>query len=131
MQHRAFGRDIRILGLLFVIAVIVPAFSAAGVEQDPRNQPATLTMEIYEINQSEINETALVEYKKNPEPITVFEVGVSGTALPGPRYMAFGPSVIGISIRPDVLGALFLLLSFALAAAGIRAIGRWGRNGKD
>ncbi|PKL64573.1 MAG: hypothetical protein CVV32_07825 [Methanomicrobiales archaeon HGW-Methanomicrobiales-3] len=130
MQHRATGRGIRILGFLFVIAVIVPALSADGIEQDQRYQPATLATEIFEINQSEINETALVKYKKTPEPITVFEVGVSETSLPGPRYMAFGPSVIGISMSPDVLGALFVLLSFGLAAVCIRAIGRWGRNGK-
>jgi len=131
MQHRAFGRGIRILGFLVIIAVIVPAFSALGIEQDHRIQPATLTTEIYEMNQSEINETALVKYKETSEPITVFEVGVSETSLPGPRYMAFGPSVIGISMSPDVFGAAFVLLSFALAAACIRAIGRWGRNGKD
>lgn len=130
MQQRATDRGKRILGFLFVIAVIVPAFSAAGIEQDHRIQPATLTTEIYEINQSEINETALADYRKNPQPITVFEVGVSETSLPGPRYMAFGPSVIGISISPNVLGALVILLSFALAAVCIRAIGRWGRNGK-
>lgn len=131
MKHRATGGGIRILGFLFVIAVIVPALPSIGVVQDHRIQPAPLTTEICEINQSEINETVLVKYKETPEPIAVFNVGVGETSLPGPRYMAFGPSVIGISISPGVFGALLVLLSFVFAAACIRAIGRWGRNGKD
>lgn len=131
MKDRATDRVITFLGLLFAIAVMVPALPAIGIEDDDRYQPAALTTEILEINLSEINETALVKYETTKEPITVFRVGVSETVLPGPRYMAFGPSVIGISISPDIFGGVIVLLSFALAAAGIRAIGRWGRNGKD
>ena len=131
MKDRATGGGIIFLGFLLAIAVMVPALLAIGIEDDDRYQPAAFTTGIPEINHSEINETALVKYEQTPEPITVFRVGVSETTLPGPRYMAFGPSVIGISVSPDILGGVIVLLSFALAAAAIRAIGRWGRNGKD
>ncbi|HII98360.1 MAG TPA: hypothetical protein HA272_03660 [Methanoregula sp.] len=131
VKDRATDRGIIFLGFLLAIAVMVPAVPAIGIEEDDRYQPAALTTEIPEINLSEINETALVKYEPTKEPITVFRVGVSETILPGPRYMAFGPSVIGISVSPDIFGGVIVLLSFALAAAGIWAIGQWGRNGKD
>ncbi len=131
MKRQATGRCIVFLGFLFAIAVLVTAIPAAGIEQDHQYKGVISNPEIPEINQSEINETALEKYEKTPEPVTIFKAEVSETSLPGPRYMAFGPSFIGISVDPVGLSALFILLSFVLAAGCIRAIGRWGRDGKD
>jgi hypothetical protein len=114
-----------ILVLLFLAttAIPVPAIAAgAGDNYGLRNivmnpEPAPLDL-------SELNATAREKFHKEPEPVTLFSFGINKTALPGPRYMAFGPSVIGISISPVILSALIVLVFAGIAAWCIRISGK-------
>ena len=67
-----------------------------------------------------------------PTPVTLFRAELNRTELPGPRYMAFGPGVIAVSIDPRLLAVIF--------AATLAALVIWllvvrkkssGENGKD
>jgi hypothetical protein len=103
---------------------MVPAIPAVGIEPDSGYHASITVPEIPAINRSEINETAAEDFRKSPEPVTIFKAEVSETALPGPRYMAFGPSVIGISVSPIILSALIVLVFLGIAAWCIRTCSR-------
>jgi hypothetical protein len=115
------------VGTILVAAVLVttafaPAALAAGMDNV---SPAFIANpDIPMINSSSINETALAPYHATPEPVIIFKTGVSDTSLPGPRYMAFGPSVIGISVSPVILSTLIVLAFLGIAAWGIRNCSR-------
>jgi hypothetical protein len=47
------------------------------------------------------------DYAVSPTPVTIFRAELNETTLPGPRYMAFGPSIIGLAIDPRLLTVLF------------------------
>jgi hypothetical protein len=49
------------------------------------------------------------ELTVTPTPIDLFHAELDAETLPGPRYMAFGPSVIGISIDPRLLATCFAI----------------------
>jgi hypothetical protein len=115
------------VGTILVAAVLVttafaPVTLAAGIDDQSRSFVAT--HEIPSINSSSINETTLAPYHATPEPVTIFKTGVSDTSLPGPRSMAFGPSVIGISVSPVILSTLIVLAFLGIAAWGIRNCSR-------
>lgn len=119
MKKRFLGTSIVLMLFLLIIAVSSPAIPAAMIEPDARNYASINMPEIAPINQSEINETAVVEFRETPEPVTIFRAEVSETALPGPRYMAFGPSVIDISVSPVILLAIIVLIVLGIAAGYI------------
>jgi hypothetical protein len=125
MGEMTSGFGYRIPAAILIIAVLVPVALAAEVDNDSRFPPVFTNPELVQINNSAMNETALQPFSKEPEPVTVFKAEVRDTALPGPRYMAFGPSVIGISISPVIISALVVLLFLGIAAWCIRnGIGR-------
>jgi len=115
-------------GFLIISLVLIPGVMAAEMGQDPGHRVIITNPGIAPTNGSGINETALENYHKSPEPVTIFEAEVSETALPGPRYMAFGPSVIGISVSPVILSAVIVLVVLGIAAW---CIWRYGRNDSE
>jgi hypothetical protein len=126
LKTKASGRCISLLVFLFGIALLVPALSAIGDDENSRYQTVITNPEIPAINQSEPNETALESYKRTPEPITVFKAEVNETSMPGPRYMAFGPSVIELSVSPAILIAFAVLV-----VLGIGAWFLWAKRQQD
>jgi hypothetical protein len=119
------GFDYRIPAAILLVAVLMPFALAAGFDNDSRFTPVFTNPELVQTNNSGINETALQPFNKGPGPFTIFKTEVSDTALPGPRYMAFGPSVIGISVSPVIVSALIVLVFLGIAAWCIRnSIGR-------
>jgi len=113
--------------LIFWIAVIIPATPAAGGPAG--GNTAIPDQGFTPVNHTAINESALRQYREPPQPVTVFHVEVSETSLPGPRYMAFGPSIIDISLDPVFFSILAILVSLAGTVWCITIIGRWGRKG--
>ena len=86
---------------------------------------------IAEMESSSLNETALASYQDTPAPVTIFQAGVQESSLPGPRYMAFGPSTIGISLHPMLFSLLIVLGIAALAFLVVRSRGRGGKSEKE
>ena len=54
------------------------------------------------------------EFTVTPTPLDLFHAELDVETLPGPRYMGFGPSVIGISIDPRLLAVCFAVALIAL-----------------
>jgi ABC-type antimicrobial peptide transport system permease subunit len=121
VKQRTTGQRGAFLGFLVAIMVIVPALMAAGSEPAPAYKGFGNPPGIAFVNGSIINETALEPFKTTQEPVTIFHSEVVEPALPGPRYMAFGPSVIDISMNPIVLAALIVLVILVIAAWCIRS----------
>ena len=57
------------------------------------------------------NMTVPAEYQSTLAPVSVFKVEVTASALPGPRDMAYGPSVIGIAMDPISLAIVILVIA--------------------
>jgi len=68
------------------------------------------------------------DYEPGPTPVELFRAELDQAVLPGPRYMAFGPSVIAISIDPRLLAACFAV---ALIALVIWFVSFRNHNGKQ
>lgn len=114
---------------LFIIAgILILAFpsGAQGID-DGRGlvvdapPPVTGSM-------SPINGSALAQWKESPAPVVILHIETREKNLPGPRYMAFGPVAIDISMSPVVFAAFITLLALLAAAICIRTIGAWGRS---
>lgn len=99
---------------LVLASLMVPAALAA--DQGNGNRITTLTP-IPDLNRtgvSLVNLTVPPEYQNTPSPITVFKVEVTASSLPGPRDMAYGPSVIGLSVDPRSLAVFIIIIAIAV-----------------
>ena len=67
-------------------------------------------------NSSPDLENIPADYRPGLTPVTIFRAGLNQSVLPGPRYMAFGPSVIEITIDPRLLAVVFAGLFAGYAA---------------
>lgn len=106
--QRGAGRTGRgVWGIIAILIILAPA-GAAGA--DDRIRTGIPVPDAVLANHTGINTTSLEEYHKTPEPVTVMHAEVSDSSLPGPRYMGFGPSSIGVSVSPVVLSALIVLV---------------------
>jgi hypothetical protein len=65
-------------------------------------------------NLSLTNVEDIPEFTVTPTPLDLFHAELEAETLPGPRYMGFGPSVIGISIDPRLLAVCFAIALIAL-----------------
>ncbi|MDD5143037.1 hypothetical protein [Methanoregula sp.] len=65
-------------------------------------------------NQSFDGGAEVARFTVTPTPIDLFRAELDVETLPGPRYMAFGPSVIGISVDPRFLAVCFAVVLIAL-----------------
>jgi hypothetical protein len=103
------GTKAVIIVSLVILCLLAPLALAA--EQEIFGQVDPLTT-IPELNSSAIsagNMTLPPQYQNTPSPVTVFKVEVTASSLPGPRDMAYGPSVIGLSIDPVTLVVIILI----------------------
>jgi hypothetical protein len=99
--------------------LLIISFPGTGAEQGNQIRDGIPAQDIVLVNHSEINSSTLERFQKTPEPVTVILAEVSKTALPGPRYMAFGPSTIGISVSPVILSALVVLVFIGIGVWSI------------
>ena len=107
-----------IVSLMTMGLVAVPAALAAGQGHDSRMENLAGGPDI-NISARVLNESSLLaQFPPTPAPVRIFEIEVGGPTMPGPRYMAFGPVVIGMSVDPRVLVVLFagVVVVAALAA---------------
>ena len=49
------------------------------------------------------------EHSATPAPITIYHFELDQTSLPGPRYMAYGPSVISLAVDPRLFAVLIAI----------------------
>ncbi len=116
MKGSGAGSARVILVSLIVIALAaVPAALAAG-QGNATWMDKRLGVQDLNVSSHGLNESSLqAQYPPTPAPVKVFEVKAGGPTMPGPRYMAFGPEVIGMSADPRALAVLFAVVVVALA----------------
>lgn len=102
---------------VLLLTVLVQPVPAAGPPQDVPYHTVAIP-EITGGPGAALNGTALEPFQATPAPISIIHIEVSETTLPGPRYMAFGPSAIDLSIPPAFIVVLVIL--------GLGCIGAWG-----
>ncbi len=54
------------------------------------------------------------DYAVTPTPVMIFRAELNESTLPGPRHIAFGPSVIGLFIDLRVLAMIFAVVFISL-----------------
>jgi len=116
------------LFFLLVCSGAVTAVAAAG--------PGNISMAI--VPEPDINvtnysfaDTALTgDIAMTPTQVTIFKAELPAETLPGPRYMAFGPSTIGLSIDPRLLAAGFALVIAGIVAGFVVLRRRGGSTGE-
>lgn len=106
--------------LVFIVMFLIMVIPVIGTGQYDGIQSGIEPREIVLGNHTEINSTIPDKFPAAPDPVTVIHVEVSETSLPGPRYMAFGPSVIDISTSPAIIGGIVVLVFIGIAAWCIR-----------
>jgi hypothetical protein len=104
------------IAALALLLLTLPV-SAADESVDKTTRYIT-TPDIPEISVTVLNETALEPFHAMPTPITIIHVEVSETSLPGPRYMAFGPTAVDVSMSPVVVPFIVLV--------GLTGVFLWG-----
>jgi hypothetical protein len=128
MPGKTEGPGYLIIAAVLTTVAIAQVIMAAGIDNNTLFRPVVISPHFDAASSSMINDTALAPYHRNPELVTLFKAEVRDTVLPGPRYMAFGPSAIGISMDPVILSALIVLGVIGIAAWYIRNYG--GRENK-
>ena len=110
MQKQWIGVVILITISLMAALLLVPAIHA-----EPQNQYGYMGNGLVDAlnkgNFTQWNASRLVEYHQYIQPVTLFRAELNETSLPGPRYMAFGPSVISLSIDPLLLVILITVVA--------------------
>lgn len=118
-------------GRIFVLILLV---CSAGVVAIAAAEPGNVSMmrapgpDLNVTNHSFTGAEMTRDFAVTPTPITVFKAELTAETLPGPRYMGFGPSVIGLSIDPRLLAVCFAVV---LAGLVIWFVTLRKRNGDE
>ena len=102
---------VRFLVLLLVCSALLFCVDAAGPDNGSwsREKP-DLTIANLSVNSSWEHRG----YSETPAPVSVFRAELNQSTLPGPRYMGFGPSVIGLDVDPRLLATVFAIVIIGL-----------------
>jgi len=98
--------------LLLLCSFVVPACAIPAPNDSSMMVTQGVSTNI--TNLSFTRQGEITEFTVTPTPIDLFRAELDEETLPGPRYMAFGPSVIGISIDPRLLAVCFAIALIAL-----------------
>lgn len=54
------------------------------------------------------------DFVAGPTPVSILHIELNQSTLPGPRDMGYGPSVIDLSIAPQILAVIFTIILIGL-----------------
>jgi hypothetical protein len=112
MWMRRHGRPAA--ALITVSLAVIGILGITAVRADTGGLiPMTPVPEIL-TNSSPNLENLPADIRAGPTPVTIYVAELNQSELPGPRYMAFGPSSIGFSIDPRLLAILFAAVFVSL-----------------
>ena len=106
MWMRKTGRYTAILVITSIVVISMLATAAARTDQGDR-APVIPRPDLNISNSSLDPKNLPADIRVSPTPITIFRAELNQSELPGPRYMAFGPGVIGFTIDPRLLAIGF------------------------
>jgi hypothetical protein len=107
-----------ILVCLGILGFVVPAIASSCMSDDSRELCLATGAEINATNISPANESIPSEYLPTREPVRL-DLELKQKTLPGPQYMAFGPSIIGIQIDPFILAICIAVIIVGICAVYI------------
>jgi hypothetical protein len=113
VKYRVKCRTWIIISLVLVCGMIPVALAS-----DDADRISTL-MPVPDLNRtgtSLANMSVPPGYQSTHAPLAVLKVEVTASSLPGPRDMAYGPSVIGLSLDPISIAAVIAV--FVIIAGG-------------
>ena len=103
------------VGILVIAALAAVLFVMPGIHAAPLNQSMRTGSDLVDAlnanNASPWDISHPLKYQENSKPVTLFKAEWNETSLPGPRYMAFGPSVIAVTIDPLILVVILAILA--------------------
>lgn len=128
MRGGGQGAAVLIIASLVAAGVFfVPAIHAADNRRHFIDNGSMYPSLNYTLHNGTLPNTSIQrEHGAAPAPITIYHFELDQTSLPGPRYMAYGPSVIALAIDPWLLAVLI--------AIGAIIAGAWyllPRKGED
>ena len=106
---------ILLIASIVAAGIFVPAVHAVDPGDDLWIRNLVTVPDLNVTNGSFLNSSVPVKFQNTPEPITIFRFELNQTSLPGPRYMVFGPSTIGLSLDPVLLEGLIAVVVTAVA----------------
>ena len=127
MSGRGECSALLIIASLVATSLFVPTIHATDDHRQPIESSSLYTTLNYSLQNGTLpNASFQREHGTAPAPITIYRFELNQTLLPGPRYMAYGPSVFSLEVDPR-------LLAVVIAICAIFA-GFWyllPRNGED
>jgi hypothetical protein len=92
----------------------IPAADNRGILPDTGSLNPSLN---YSLHHGTVPDTSVGgEYEAAPAPLLIYHFDQDQTVLPGPRYMAYGPSVIALAIDPRLLALLIAICAVITGA---------------
>jgi hypothetical protein len=101
---------------LAALAFLAPATNA-GNPKDTQDVFLSKIPDLNATNGSVANISTLTGFQDTLMPVTLFRFELNDTKLPGPRYMAYGPSTIAFSLHPVLLVLLIITLGIITGLA--------------
>ena len=121
------------VGILVIAALATVFFVMPGIHAEPLNQSMRSGSNFVDAlnanNASSWNISLPIQHQENVKPITLFRAEWNETSLPGPRYMAYGPSVIAVTVDPLLL--VVILATVALCGVAWHILSHRQHAGDD
>ena len=110
MRGRCCETTFLIIASLVATALFVPAIHAADNHRQPIDSHSLYPSLNYSLHNGTLpNASFQREHGAAPAPITIYRFELDQTSLPGPRYMAYGPSVFSLEVDPRLLAVVIAI----------------------
>ena len=110
MSGRGFGAAILVIASVVATGVFTPAIDAADNRGYVFNNGSLYPSLNYSGNNGLLQTASIQqEHGTTPVPVTIYRFELDQTSLPGPRYMAYGPSTIALAFDPLIIALLIVI----------------------
>ena len=128
MRERWNHVSILVIAALATVLFVMPGIHAAPLNQSLRTG-SNFVDALNANNATFWNISLPIQPQENVKQITLFRAEWNETSLPGPRYMAYGPSVIAVTVDPLLLGVI--LATVALCGVAWHILSHRQHAGND
>ncbi len=110
MSGRGHDTAFLIIASLMATALFVPTIHAADDYRQPIDSHSLYPSLNYSLHNKTLPDASFQrEHGVAPAPITIYRFELDQMSLPGPGYMAYGPSVISFEVDPRHLAVLIAI----------------------
>lgn len=127
MRCSGFGAVVLVIASVMATGVFAPATDAADNRGYVFDNGSLYQLLNYTLDNGQLqNASFQQEQGTTPAPVAVYRFELDQTSLPGPRYMAYGPSIIALAIDPRIIA---IVIAIGAIVTGVWYL--YPRNGKD